>query len=415
MTKKDIQQFDKLVQKTFKKDVNTFQEIVKIYINIMVQENKLANDELMEKVDKYCNENQMESYFTNYFKFSEKIIMELDSLELIESEDEYKKIFDNLVKNILNVLPKIVWKHNVYGAMGDLIDVINNEYNIGSYPVDDNFFKTLEKIFMGITPMAQLYMIMHEILNNDTEPNITKATDDLFEDAKVLFSFIVFSNILRKQILHETQITPTNNQLSKKPANSVNYGSKDNQIYQLKISIKGAKPPIWRRILVESDISFYELHNIIQNIFNWQDYHLYQFDGYKSYTDAESLEDDMGYGEDLNDATEYPITSELQNEKDKVSYTYDFGDDWTHEILLEKVLVKDTKKTYPICTAGRRNGPLEDSSGIWGYSEIVYVIETNDFSNAEHLKDEDGNFYYEGFDPSYFNKDEVNAKLNHFC
>ena len=120
----------------------------------------------------------------------------------------------------------------------------------------------------------------------------------------------------------------------------------------------------------------------------------------------------MGYGEDLNDAAKYSITSELQMEKDKITYIYDFGDDWTHEILLEKILPKDSNKIYPLCITGKRNGPIEDCGGMWGYGEIVYVIENQDFSEVEHLMDEDDNFYYEGFDPAYFNKDEVNEKLN---
>lgn len=34
--------------------------------------------------------------------------------------------------------------------------------------------------------------------------------------------------------------------------------------YQLKVSLKKAKPPIWRRILVQDDITLHGLHQIIQ-------------------------------------------------------------------------------------------------------------------------------------------------------
>ena len=47
--------------------------------------------------------------------------------------------------------------------------------------------------------------------------------------------------------------------------------------YQLKIGIKGSKPPIWRRVTVPEQITFEQLHRIIQIVFQWSDSHLYQF------------------------------------------------------------------------------------------------------------------------------------------
>ena len=48
--------------------------------------------------------------------------------------------------------------------------------------------------------------------------------------------------------------------------------------YQFKIVIKGSKPPIWRRVLVPQGITFEQLHQIIQAVFCWSDYHLYEFE-----------------------------------------------------------------------------------------------------------------------------------------
>ena len=48
-------------------------------------------------------------------------------------------------------------------------------------------------------------------------------------------------------------------------------------IYTLRIDLLNAKPPIWRRIEVRSDVSLQTLHIIIQAAFDWFDYHLYQF------------------------------------------------------------------------------------------------------------------------------------------
>lgn len=64
----------------------------------------------------------------------------------------------------------------------------------------------------------------------------------------------------------------------------------------------------------------------------------------------------------------HKLSQVVAGEKFKFLYTYDFGDDWEHEILVEKVLpvVPDTR--YPICLTGKRACPLEDCGGPWGYT-----------------------------------------------
>lgn len=47
--------------------------------------------------------------------------------------------------------------------------------------------------------------------------------------------------------------------------------------FQLKITLRDQKPPIWRRVIVKQNIKFAHLHNIIQEIFEWENYHLHSF------------------------------------------------------------------------------------------------------------------------------------------
>ena len=186
------------------------------------------------------------------------------------------------------------------------------------------------------------------------------------------------------------------------------------KIYQLKISIKGAKPPIWRRVLVHSNTSFYGLHSIIQRIFNWEDCHLYEFVGdLATYTDKEALKEDFGGSQNNAEADKFSIETELKTEKDKIAYTYDFGDDWEHTILLEKILTADENIDYPICTGGRREGPFEDCGGIYMYNSIAHALENPSEEIDESLEEHIG---YMGdmvtdFDPSFFKKELVNRRL----
>lgn len=146
--------------------------------------------------------------------------------------------------------------------------------------------------------------------------------------------------------------------------------SNKEQIYQLKITLKGLRPPIWRRVQVHSDISFAELHDVIQVLMNWTDTHLHNF---------EVLGRDKGLGERVFigpkqeesfgssflmeelDEEEEQLSYWLVNEKDSVLYKYDFGDNWEHKIILEKILEPEESIDYPRCTAARREPPTEDS------------------------------------------------------
>ena len=106
-------------------------------------------------------------------------------------------------------------------------------------------------------------------------------------------------------------------------------------MYQLKITIRDSKPPIWRRVLVPEQIPFSELHAVIQLAFGWNDEHLYMFEkGRKG--DPGSEYRVWGEDESMGNAAITPLWAAIQNEGDKLVYTYDFGDWWDCVIVLEK-------------------------------------------------------------------------------
>ncbi len=176
------------------------------------------------------------------------------------------------------------------------------------------------------------------------------------------------------------------------------------KIYQLKIGIKGAKPPIWRRILIEDDITYMGVHHIIQDIFEWGNSHLFEFSTKsRRYTD---LDFDDDFVDDLvEDASRFTIGEDLKEVGDKITYIYDFGDYWEHEIKLEDVLEREADESYPKCIKGKGRGPLEDIGGIWAYNEIVQACKTGDKKTLD-------NFYIEDdFNPNEFDVDDIDARL----
>lgn len=131
-------------------------------------------------------------------------------------------------------------------------------------------------------------------------------------------------------------------------------------------------PPVWRRILVDDQTSFLTLHELIQDAFDWDDSHLHEFtlpskgnNGMFARQNRIGPNDDIyGDGSTLNEAEEI-IASHLMSIKDKVIYTYDFGDDWAHEILLENIMYPENGSTYPRCIKAKGMAPEEDSGGLW--------------------------------------------------
>jgi hypothetical protein len=102
---------------------------------------------------------------------------------------------------------------------------------------------------------------------------------------------------------------------------------------QLKVTLQGVEPPIWRRIVVSDSVSLYELHRTLQIVMGWEDCHLHDFSiGRVRY--AVPSRDDWGQAEDETRTT----LSDVLRPKKKLLYQYDFGDSWMHEIVLEKAL-----------------------------------------------------------------------------
>ena len=104
--------------------------------------------------------------------------------------------------------------------------------------------------------------------------------------------------------------------------------------YQLKITIKGSHPPIWRRVIVPGKINFQDLDDIIEDLFGWTHDHLYEFCDRKSGRRFQPSDDEYFW----NTESVENLIDDCFIKGEKWTYTYDFGDDWRHKIVLEKEL-----------------------------------------------------------------------------
>jgi len=179
-------------------------------------------------------------------------------------------------------------------------------------------------------------------------------------------------------------------------------------LYQFKITLLGAKPPIWRRIQVK-DCTLDKLHEHIQTAMGWTNSHLHQFDiKEEQYGDPELLDDGF---EDFEcvDSTKTNLSQILPKTGKRFAfkYVYDFGDGWEHEVLFEGTPAVDPKAKYPICLEGERACPPDDCGGVWGYGDFLEAI-----ANPRHEEHESMLEWIGGrFDPEEFDAKQATKEM----
>ncbi|CAN5481334.1 hypothetical protein BH11CYA1_BH11CYA1_49300 [soil metagenome] len=136
----------------------------------------------------------------------------------------------------------------------------------------------------------------------------------------------------------------------------------------LKITLEGVKPPIWRRISMETDVALHGLHEAIQMAMGWRDSHLHEFQigGYRfgdsKNNDGVNDERDLALGDvDLKIGT-------------KFSYLYDFGDGWKHTIEIEKLLTDEELDVTPVFVKAKGACPPEDCGGPYGFMQVLRAL-----------------------------------------
>ena len=180
------------------------------------------------------------------------------------------------------------------------------------------------------------------------------------------------------------------------------------KIYQLKLSIKGISPKIWRRIQVPENYTFLDLHKTIQAVMNWDDYHLHEFEVQNPKTGeldkiGKADNDCETFCEPLVPENKAKLSKYFTPENKFALYRYDFGDKWEIKVRLEETLSKKQGVKYPVCTAGKRAAAPEDIGGILGYEEMLEILKDPKHEEYEQTIAWLG----KDFDPEYFNPKDI--------
>jgi hypothetical protein len=208
--------------------------------------------------------------------------------------------------------------------------------------------------------------------------------------------------------------------MSKKP--------KSFPIFQVKITLRDSEPAIWRRILIPAEYELEALHHIIQLTFGWENCHLHGFDFPRKRGGGSGLPLDLTGAEILSGAhlpfnLANPVDGEDETQRldeifeqgiKKFKYTYDFGDCWEHDIVIEKQLEAEPGVAYPKVIKGASNTPAEDCGGIWGHMEILELIAGLKDGSIKRLAVEDRerlDFVGRNYDPLKFDVEDCQKAL----
>jgi len=176
--------------------------------------------------------------------------------------------------------------------------------------------------------------------------------------------------------------------------------------FTLKVTLLGVEPPVWRRFRVPGSCTLLQLHQILQVLMDWQDMHLHDFQIGERYFGRPTTEEDADF---LADERDHRLDHLVKRVGTRIRYRYDFGDDWRHEIRVERIGDAAPGGAAVECLDGARAGPPEDCGGPPGYEILRRIL-------AEPGRPEfaDVREAYESFDPERFDLAGINRQLRAF-
>lgn len=190
---------------------------------------------------------------------------------------------------------------------------------------------------------------------------------------------------------------------------TVTYGNgimtSNERIARIHIRLDHIKPAIWRRVEVPLTTSLKGLHDVIQAVMLFQDYHLFEFNaGGKRYAVPDP---EWDFGRETYAARNVRIGALIDRGITTFSYTYDFGDDWRHSITVEAVRDADPAVEYPRFVDGERRAPPEDVGGLPGFEEFLSAM-----AKPRHLQHREVVDWYGGlFKPEDISVDTINERM----
>ena len=180
----------------------------------------------------------------------------------------------------------------------------------------------------------------------------------------------------------------------------------ESKLISLTIVLKETNPKVWRRVLLPANATLGDLHDVIQSVMPWFDYHLHGFLVGDHHYGVPNPEFDMEC-DPVFEEQDVLLAEVFSEDRKRIEYMYDFGDGWDHVIKVDGFEEPEEGGVYPVCVAGENACPPEDSGSTFGYYEKLRIMQ--DPSHPMHA--EVVGWMPPDFDSQAFDVDEANAMI----
>jgi hypothetical protein len=174
-------------------------------------------------------------------------------------------------------------------------------------------------------------------------------------------------------------------------------------VVTVRMELVDTDPLVWREVVVPTSATLKVLHEVIQVVMNWFDYHLWEFEiGGHAY--GVPMEDDWR-DEPMRDAAKTRLRDVLGTGATKIGYTYDFGDNWEMRLV-----ARDRREgefgRYPLYVGGERNAPPEDCGGVGGFYALLEALADEDHPDHDEVAEA-----FDGYDPEAVDEEGIRYGL----
>ena len=182
-------------------------------------------------------------------------------------------------------------------------------------------------------------------------------------------------------------------------------------VYEFKVVLDEIMPSIWRLIQVPDDFTFWDLHVAIQDSMGWKDCHKHRFvlkDQFSIQNDYFGVPIDLGIvDDDTKPDWLFKISDFISFDNPVIDYEYDFGNFWSHSVILFRIVDEKDEEKYPRCIDGARACPPEDCSIVGGYDHLVKVLKNPNHRDYKIIKNWLTREGYDKYDPEKFDLNEI--------
>lgn len=181
-------------------------------------------------------------------------------------------------------------------------------------------------------------------------------------------------------------------------------------VVRIRIELEGTDPLVWRELDVPLSTTLAAMHDIIQVVMGWWDYHLYEFEIADKIYGVPSPDDEL-YERKVYQARALRLGTVLERGVREFLYVYDFGDNWQHRITVGEVRQGDAGVEYPRFIAGARRAPPEDVGGISGFEEFLEAVSDPEHEDHERMLE----WYGKRFDPEDIDERRLHMIIEDFA